>query len=179
MIALDAEYESRLDGDMKKRSSVLLSCLALSSLVFVTVTYAADPSAEAELHLRGLDALWSKTAGTKDLDKTVAFYADDAVVLAPNTPIASSKDAIRKVWKDLFDAPGASVSWKASKVEVAKSADLAYVTGTYEAGMKDASGKPINDTGKYVAVFKKQADGKWKCIVDTWNTDLPAPAEKK
>jgi hypothetical protein len=22
--------------------------------------------------------------------------------------------------------------------------------------------------------WKKQADGNWKCIVDTWNSDLPA-----
>jgi ketosteroid isomerase-like protein len=166
---------------MKKRSLVLLSCFALSSFAFVGLTSAADPSAEAELHLRGLDALWSKSAGAKDLDKTVSFYADDAMVLAPNMPIATSKDAIRKIWKDLFDSPGASVSWKSSKVEVAKSLDLACVTGTYEFGMKDASGKPINEQGKYLEVFKKQADGKWKCIADCWNSDLPAPppAEKK
>ena len=166
-----------------KRSSALLSCFALACLGFVGAIDAADPNAEAELHLRGLDALWSKTAGSKDLDKTVSFYADDAVVLAPNMPIAASKDAIRKIWKELLESPGASVSWKASKVEVAQSGDLAYVTGSYEVGMKDASGKPINDHGKYVAVFKKQTDGKWKCVLDTWNSDLPAtapaPAEKK
>jgi ketosteroid isomerase-like protein len=33
-----------------------------------------------------------------------------------------------------------------------------------------------------VEIWKKQADGNWKCIVDSWNTDLPpapaAPASK-
>jgi len=49
--------------------------------------------------------------------------------------------------------------------------------------MNDASGKPINDRGKYLEVWEKQADGNWKCAADTWNSDLAAsaraPAERK
>ena len=77
-------------------------------------------------------------------------------------------------------ASASSVSWKATRVEVAKSGDMAYVSGTYEVTVNDASGKPVNDRGKYLEVWKKQADGKWKCGADIWNSDLPvAPAEKK
>jgi len=57
---------------------------------------------------------------------------------------------------------------------VAKSGDLGFVSGTYELTMNDASGKPVNDRGKYVEVWEKKADGKWKCGTDTWNSDLPA-----
>ncbi len=54
------------------------------------------------------------------------------------------------------------------------------VGGTYELTMNDASGKPVNDRGRYVEVWEKQADGKWKCGTDIWNSDLPvATAEKK
>jgi len=44
--------------------------------------------------------------------------------------------------------------------------------------MNDASGKPVNDHGKYVEVWEKQADGKWKCGTDIWNSDLPVPARR-
>jgi ketosteroid isomerase-like protein len=65
-------------------------------------------------------------------------------------------------------------------VEVAQSGDIGYTSGTYEFTMNDASGKPVNERGKYLEVWKKQADGKWKCVMDIWNSDLPvAPAEKK
>jgi ketosteroid isomerase-like protein len=40
----------------------------------------------------------------------------------------------------------------------------------------------VSNTGKLVEIWKKQADGKWKCIVDTYNSDLPAapaPEAKK
>jgi ketosteroid isomerase-like protein len=63
-------------------------------------------------------------------------------------------------------------------VEVAKSGDLACLSGAYELTVNDASGKPVNDHGKYVEVWEKQSDGKWKCGTDIWNSDLPAPGEK-
>jgi ketosteroid isomerase-like protein len=47
--------------------------------------------------------------------------------------------------------------------------------------LNDTSGKPVNDHGKFVEVREKQADGKWKCGTDIWNSDLPesASTEKK
>ena len=72
------------------------------------------------------------------------------------------------------------MSWKATRVEVAKSGDMAYLSGTYEVTMSDAGGKPVSDHGKYLEVWEKQADGKWKCGADGWSSDLPAAsAEKK
>ena len=166
-----------------KRKLILAVCVVLLSASFVCTALAADPNAATELTLRGLEASWSKAAGAKDLDKTVSFYSEDAMVLPPNAPIATTKEAIRKTWKDLLESPGSAVSFKPSKVEVAQSGDMAYSSGTYEVTMNDASGKPVNDHGKYVAVWKKQADGKWKCVADIWNSDLPAsapaPSEKK
>jgi ketosteroid isomerase-like protein len=35
----------------------------------------------------------------------------------------------------------------------------------------DAGGKPVTTKGKYVVVWKKQADGKWKVIEDIDNPD--------
>jgi ketosteroid isomerase-like protein len=45
--------------------------------------------------------------------------------------------------------------------------------------VNDAQGKPVTDNGKFVEVWKKQSDGKWKCVADTYNSDLPVvPAGK-
>jgi len=163
---------------MKIKPLVLSVCFALLSFAFVGTASAADTKSEQAL--RDADAQWSKAAGAKDLDKTVSYYADDAIVMPPNASAATTKEAIRKVWQDLIASPGLVISWKATKVEVAKSGDLACLSGTYELTMNDASGKPVNDRGKYVEVWEKQADGKWKCGADIRNSDLPAaPAEKK
>jgi ketosteroid isomerase-like protein len=165
---------------MKIKPLVLSICFTLLSFAFVGTTLAADAKSATERALRDADAQWSKAAETKDLDKTVSYYADDAIVMPPNASAATTKEAIRKIWQDLIGSPGLAVSWKATKVEVAKSGDIGFVSGTYELTMNDANGKPVNDHGKYLEVWEKQANGKWKCGADIWNSDLPvAPAEKK
>ena len=161
---------------MKRKTLLLTLTLGLAA---ASVCLAGDTKAEQAL--RDADDAWSKAAASKDLDKIVSYYSADAIVLPPNAPIATTKEAIKKVWGDLLAIPGFVISWKATKVEVAKSGDLGFVSGTYEVTMNDASGKPTTDKGKYVEVWEKQADGKWKCGTDTWNSDMPvsAPAETK
>jgi uncharacterized protein (TIGR02246 family) len=167
---------------MNKKPFRSASFICLLSFVVVCAVSAADTK-NIEQALRDLDAQWSAAAGSKDLEKTISFYSEDAIVLPTNAPAATTKEAIRNTWKDLLASPGLAISWKTTKVEIARSGDLAYTTGTYELTMNDASGKPVSDHGKYVEVWKKQADGKWKVVADIWNSDLPtsapASAEKK
>ena len=132
-----------------------------------------DTRAADEAAIRKLDMDWSNAAQTKQVDAWVAFYSDDATVLPPNEPMASGKEAIRKSIGDLLALPGLNLKWEPKKVEVSKSGDMAYSFGTYEMALNDPKGNPIMDRGKYVEVWKKQADGSWKCAVDTFNSDLP------
>jgi ketosteroid isomerase-like protein len=133
----------------------------------------------AETELKTLDEEWSATAARNDLDGTVGFYADNAVLLPPNAPIATDKKSIRESWAGLL-GPHTSVSWKWSRVEVAQSGELGYIYGTYKLTI-DASMQSVavSDTGKFLEIWKKQPGGKWKCIVDTYNSDLPIPAPAK
>ena len=168
---------------MKKRTAVLL--VFISS---VGVATSCGPSATSDsgpadaAAIQALDEQWSATAAKNDVEGTIAFYADDAVLLPPNAPIARDKKSIRESWAGLL-GPNTAVAWKVSKVEVANSGDIGYLYGTYSLSIKDPKGgAPVSDTGKLVEIWKKQADGKWKCIVDTYNSDLPAapaPEAKK
>ncbi len=129
----------------------------------------------AESELKTLDEEWSATAARNDLDGTVAFYADNAVLLPPNAPIATDKKSIRESWAGLL-GPHTSVSWRWSKVEVSQSGELGYIYGTYKlAIVASIQSDAVNDTGKFLEIWKKQPSGKWKCIVDTYNSDLPVP----
>ena len=131
-------------------------------------TRIADESA-----IREADIAWSKAAGAKQVDASVSYYDEAGSTYPPNAPVATGKDAIGKVWEQLFSIPGFSINWQPIKVEVARSGDLAYSSGTYELTMSDAKGGPVTDRGKYVVVWKKQADGSWKALADIFNSDLP------
>jgi ketosteroid isomerase-like protein len=126
--------------------------------------------------LRDLDVEWAKAAAAKDVERTIAFYSDDAIVLPPNATIATSKESIRNTWKDMLASPGLVITWEPKKVKLGKSGEMAWVSGTYELTMNDASGKPTNDRGKYLEVWERQSDGNWKCAADMWNSDLTASA---
>ena len=140
------------------------------------------PSGVEQL-LRDLDAQRAKAAAAKDVEQTIAYYSDDAIVLPPNATGAATKEAVRNVWKDMLAAPGLVISWQPTRVQVGKSGEMAWVRGTYELTMNDASGKPIDDRGKYLEVWERQTDGNWKCAANMWNSDLAAsasaPPEKK
>ena len=141
----------------------------------------ADTRAADEAALRKLDDEWSKAAGSsRDVEKTVSYYSDDAVVMPPNIPTLTGKEPVRALWKSMLESPSFSGGWQATKVEVARSGDLAYVSGNYEFKESDSGGKPITDKGKYLEIWKKQTDGSWKCVADMFNSDLPSvPVETR
>ena len=167
---------------MFQKTRQLTALTAAAILTSCAPTSVPDTRAADETAIRSLDEQWSATAAKNDLEGTLAFYAPDAVLLPPNTPIAKDQKSIRESWAGLL-GPNTAGSWKASRIEVAKSGELAYMYGAYRLSIKDPKGGPaITDTGKVLEVWKKQSDGKWKCIVDTYNSDIPvpsAPAVKK
>src|SRR5262245_44669826 len=170
--------------DMMRRqwraSALMAACVAVLTAGCATQTPApADTRAADEAAIRETDMAWAKAGGeAKNAEAHLAYYTDDAILLPPNEPLATGKESVRKVITDLYAIPGMSVKWQPVRVEVSKSGDIGYSQGTYELTMNDPAGKPIMDHGKYVEVWKKQPDGKWKCAVDTFNSDVPMQPAK-
>ena len=163
---------------IRRSHSQRIAVILLSCFIVLVLAGAGSPQSSRsadEAAIREADAQWSKAAGSLDVDKTVAFYSDDASVLPPNEPIANTKEAIRATWAALL-APGTAISWEPSKVEVAKSGDLAYLIGTYKLSMKGPDGKAMDDHGKMVEVWKKQPNKQWKCVADIFNSDVAMPS---
>jgi len=80
---------------MKTKPLFLCGCIALLPFTFVSPASAAGGKGADEQAVRDADAQWSKAAAAKDLDKTISFYADDAVVLPPNQAAVTTKEGIR------------------------------------------------------------------------------------
>ncbi len=138
-------------------------------------THDADVAA-----LKDNESAWVKDAASKDLEKWVAHYTEDGSVLIPGDPIFSGKDAIRSGFKPMFTDANFAVTFGATRVDVAKSGDLGYTQGNYELTLTDPkTKKPFTDKGKYLTIYRKQADGSWKAVEDTFMTDGPPPAPAK
>ncbi|MGH9672164.1 MAG: YybH family protein [Bryobacteraceae bacterium] len=162
---------------MNKRILVLSTSLLLAAGCGQNAP-PVDTVAEAKAIL-AMEAEWSKAAAAADMEKFVGFYSDDASVFPPNMAVATGKESIRKALGGLFGAPGFSLTFQSTKVDVARSGDLAYSSGSYSLMMKDPKGAAMTDQGKFVATYRKQADGSWKVTSDIFNSDLPlAPPPK-
>ena len=133
-----------------------------------------DTRAADEASLRNSDMQWSKAAGAKDVQQFVSFFADDGSLLPPNASLLATKEKIRTWASELMANPGFALSWQLTKAEASRGGDLGYTVGTYVLTLHDPKGEPVTDRGKYVTVWKKQADGSWKVAADIFNSGLPA-----
>jgi uncharacterized protein (TIGR02246 family) len=156
--------------------SVVLSPLVAAALLSLGGCSSTPPVnlAAEEKAIRAVEADFAKAVAAKDLDKSVSFYAEDAALLNENEATAVGKSAIRAFWTSTLAMPNLALTWAVDKVQVAAGGDLAYDYGNYKMSYTGPSGKKVSDVGKYATIWKKQADGNWKAVLDTSNTDQPA-----
>ena len=68
---------------------------------------------------------------------------------------------------------GYAIKMDTVKTEISAAGDLGYAVGTYEQTAPDQSGALIHSVGKWMSEFRKQPDGSWGAIADTFNVDPP------
>lgn len=150
---------------------VLAALLALPAL-----TSAEEPAKRnsAQAALLQTDIEWSKaaTAG-KNVENILSYWADDAVVYPPGQEALAGKMAIRAYVVGSLKTPFFSISWKPSQAVVAASGDVGYTMGENEITFSDAKGKIVRTEGRYLAVWRREGGGSWKCVVDFWNEGVP------
>ena len=112
-----------------------------------------------------IDALTKEDAAAQS-----ALYAPDGMVMMSGMPAWKGKAGIEQNAKEMFAAVDVK-DFKFTTDDVAVSGDLAVETGTYTMTITPKGGKAIPDTGKYITVWKRQADGTWKIYRDISNSD--------
>src|SRR5215467_5539594 len=90
-----------------------------------------DAAAEAA-KLRETEAQWVKDAATKDIEKFVAHYTDDAVFMNSGMAALKGKDAIRNGLKPLLGDPNFKIEFSSDTAGVSDSGELGYTRGSYQ-----------------------------------------------
>ncbi|HEX6134911.1 MAG TPA: DUF4440 domain-containing protein [Longimicrobiales bacterium] len=131
---------------------------------------AVDTAAE-EAELMRISREWSDVAATGDIDAILAGWADDAVMMAPGQPPLRGKQAIREYVESTGSIPGFSIRWEPLEAHVAASGDMGYMIERNQFSFQDSTGAQVTESNKVVTVWRKQADGSWKNVIDMWNAD--------
>jgi len=102
------------------------------------------------------------------------LYTDDAVLMPPNQEAVTGDQAIESWFQTTFDQFTIEFTLASDEVEVV--GDLAFDGGAYMIALTpQADGEPMEETGSYIVILRKQVDGSWKLVRDIWNSNNPLP----
>ena len=136
-----------------------------------------DANAESALLLRR-DADWANLAAAgKDVDQIISYWTDDAVVMEPGQPAVEGKAAIRAFVTSSLHTPGFKIHWVSEKPTFSPDGKMAYMRGVDEMTVPGPKGEPVTLHLQGYSVWRKDADGQWRCTVDIATEGAPAAQE--
>ncbi len=149
---------------MNRRTPLfLLPLIALNCSVF-----GADQQSglrEARQAIDKGNAQWVEAWDKADASLIAALFANDGVLLGRNGKVFKGPEEIFQRQKTVMESAGKGVKSTVTTVDLWLDGDTAYETGTYSYKYQE-KGKPVTEEGRYVTVWKRQADGSWKIIMD-------------
>jgi uncharacterized protein (TIGR02246 family) len=156
---------------------VFLVSIASLLLISCAGSQAQAPinAGEVRAAIAATDKKFMEDVNRGDAAAGAAAYTDDAVVMPPNESPVEGKQAIEKYLAELSSQLQSS-DFQLSISEVDVQGDTAIVRGTYSSNITiPGMDAPMEDRGKTLTVWKKQADGNWKLHRDIWNSNMPIP----
>ena len=130
---------------------------------------------EVRAAIAAIDKKFMEDANRGDAAAGAAAYTDNAILMPPNHSPLEGKLAIEKYLTEIASQFQAS-NFQLSILEVDVQGDTTIVRGTYSANITiPGVDAPMEDRGKTLQVWKKQADGSWKIHRDIWNSNMQIP----
>jgi uncharacterized protein (TIGR02246 family) len=156
---------------MLSRFTGLLIVVALSMVMQGCASTGAQGFAQGDEDAqRAITSTWQRDVNAKNWKGVAAAYTKDAVLMPPNGPNVQGRENIEQFFANF---PPVS-DMKLALVEIERRDDIAFVRGVYSMNITLPDGSTVRDSGKYVELRKKQADGTWQISHDMFNSDLPA-----
>ena len=152
-----------------------LAALALFGVSAAACRPATDVAA-AEQQLLARDRHWAAAAAGGNADSIVSYWDDSARILMAGAPTVIGRSAARQMVAGLLATPGFKIGWTPAGARVAASGDLGYTWGTNSVTLPDPAGHPVTTVARYITVWRKSADGQWRCLEDMSTPGPEAPA---
>lgn len=165
--------------------NMCLCAFALTSMLTFTgcqTAPAPEPKRDAAADTAAIKALGDQyiaAVNSGDAAAVTATFTDDGIGMPPNQAAREGKQAIQANYEAMFKAY--TVKFAPTPLETQVAGDWAYGRGNYTWTATPKSGKPLEDSGKYLNILKRQSDGSWKVyrLISNSNKPLPSAGGKK
>ncbi|HEV2750331.1 MAG TPA: nuclear transport factor 2 family protein [Gemmatimonadales bacterium] len=149
------------------RLAILTMLLGVTTACRRTVDVAVTRAA-----LQDADRAFDRATSERRLEGWVEYFAEDGAMLRPGGAV-TGRAAIREHMSPVLRDSSFTLRWQPTRSDVGAAGDLGYTVGRYEARRRDVKGAANVRTGTYLTIWKKQADGSWKVVLDTGVEDPP------
>jgi uncharacterized protein (TIGR02246 family) len=139
-----------------------------------TTASSTASSADEGAALMQVSRDWAKAAESRNAERVLSYWADDAIVMPADLPALIGKDAIKGMVQSSFTDSTFSITWEPERAVVSKSGDMAYLVEHNRVTFVDPSGRRSTKYGKGVTIWRKDASGNWKNVVDIFNNSPTA-----
>lgn len=116
---------------------------------------------------------WADLFNAQDAAGLAATYSEDGMRLPPDASRVQGRKAIEAHLQEEFDAGVTNVELEPLEVGHA-GGDMAWLLGNWSVEFPTDKGDMGIANGNYLMVYRKEADGVWRTVVETWNE---APSE--
>lgn len=100
-----------------------------------------------------------------------ALYAEDALLMPPNAEMIRGRAGTAEFWGGAIKMGVKDAVL--TTVELRHEGRSVEEVGKYLLRVEPVGQAPFEDHGKYVVLWKQDADGTWRMHRDIWNSNLP------
>ena len=157
--------------------AIAASALALLAGCDKASNEAAVDTAKIEQQIKDIETQWQADYGARSVDTLAAHYSDDAALINPGAALAADAASRRAGIEQFISDPTMKIDFASDRVLVAKSGELATSRGHYSIETTDPKTKlSKTESGTYLTVYRKQADGGWRAVEDAVIPGAPTAA---
>lgn len=151
-----------------------IATFLFSSLVLLLASsFSQNPQPGEAADLAAIKAMSQARADAfneGDAGSIAAYFTEDAVLMAPNSPKKIGPAAVAAYYQEIFDSYHTELESGYEHVTV--DGDLAFGRGFAKVTLfSKSTGDTLYSTSKYLNILERQTDGSWKTTHDIWNAN--------
>jgi len=121
---------------------------------------------------------WAAATASSDPEDVLSFLYDDAVLYPGDGPAVHGKSDIRVFLTASRTTPGFHQIFAPAEAYVSPAGDLGYMVGQVETYTTNSEGVPLIASGRYVNVWRRDAEGNWRNSLAIYSPlSPPTPGE--